>query len=272
MSPTPSQNTPLKIALWQTSPCGDVQACLAQLETTIAVAAAADADVFVTPEMFIGGYNIGPARIHAHAAEFDEIRRALCRLAAQHKIALVIGVAIPATPLPYNGCIAIDANGVECARYHKTHLFGDTDRGQFTAGEGLSPVFELAGWRIGLAICYDIEFPEVARDLALRGADLIVTPTANMEPFDTVATRLVAARAEENAVYVAYCNYVGAEGEFSYNGLSCVCGPDGQDQARADTCATGLFYATLSHTTLEDTRQSQTHLQDRRPDLYGDDR
>jgi len=270
MYPTPSQNTPLSIALWQTAPCGGVQACLAQLQEAIAQASAAQADVFVSPEMFVGGYNIGPKGIAAHAAMFDEIHGALCHLAAQHKIALIIGVAIPATPLPYNGCIAIDANGIECARYYKTHLFGDIDRAQFTAGDNLSPVFELAGWRIGLAICYDIEFPEVARDLALRGADLIITPTANMEPFDTVATRLVPARAEENAVYLAYCNYVGTEGVFSYNGLSCICGPDGRDQARADKSAVGLFYARLCPDTLRAARQNQTHLHDRRADLYGD--
>ena len=51
-------------------------------------------------------------------------------------------------------------------------------------------------------------------------------PTANMAPFEGVATRLVPARAEENAVFVAYANYVGAEGAFAYFGLSCVCGPD----------------------------------------------
>jgi predicted amidohydrolase len=260
---------PMKVALWQTAPCGDIDRCLAHLGAAVATAAAAHADLFISPEMFIGGYNIGAEKAAKNAAGFEAVQDKLCSLAAAHNIALVIGLPTPDARLPFNSCIAIDKIGTPRALYHKTHLFGAVDRAQFAAGDRLSPVFDLCGWRIGLAICYDIEFPELARDLALRGADLIVTPTANMEPFDSVATRLVPARAEENAVYVAYCNYAGAEGVFKYNGLSCLCGPDGGDLARAGKNQTGLFYATLDRATLQVARQNQLHLRDRRPDLYG---
>ncbi|MEH6645405.1 carbon-nitrogen hydrolase family protein [Sulfitobacter sp.] len=259
----------MKTALWQTAPDSDVEACLTRLAAVVAEAAAASADLFVSPEMFIGGYNIGAATVSKNADIYDAVHKELCDLATTHQIALVVGLPTPNTGLPFNTCITIDKTGVERALYHKTHLFGDVDHAQFSAGETLSPVFDLGGWRIGLAICYDIEFPEVARDLALRGADLIVTPTANMEPFDSVATRIVPARAEENAVYVAYCNYLGTEGAFDYNGLSCICGPDGDDLVRADKNSTGLFYATLTRDTLQASRRQQSHLRDRRPSLYG---
>jgi predicted amidohydrolase len=259
----------MKVALWQTAPCGDIDSGLAHLGAAVATAADAQADVFVSPEMFMGGYNVGAQVVAQNAAEFEAVENKLCSLAAAHNIALVIGLPTPTAGRPFNSCIAIDRTGTPRATYHKTHLFGAVDRAQFSAGDALSPVFDLCGWRIGLAICYDIEFPEVARDLALRGAELIVTPTANMEPFDSVAARLVPARAEENAVYVAYCNYAGAEGAFSYNGLSCLCGPDGDDLIRAGKQQTGLFYATLDRDALEATRQNQLHLRDRRPDLYG---
>ena len=104
---------------------------------------------------------------------------------------------------PTNSCIAINAAGKILGKYDKTHLFGDVDCQLFIAGTQLSKVVTLNGWRIGLAICYDVEFPEVVRALALNGTDLVVIPTANMTPFDSVATRLVPARAEENAVYMA---------------------------------------------------------------------
>ena len=262
-------STPMKIALWQTPPVSDVETCLARLGSAVAEAANAGADLFVSPEMFVGGYNIGADAVRAHAALFEDVRKNLCRLAASHKIALVIGLPSPNRDRPFNSCIAINKMGHQLALYHKTHLFGNVDRAQFTAGNSLSPVFDLCGWRVGLAICYDIEFPEVARDLALRGADLIVTPTANMEPFDSVAARIVPARAEENAIYIAYCNYHGHEGAFNYNGLSCICGPDGADRIRAGKSDTGLFYATLSRDELQASRQNQSHLNDRRPDLYG---
>lgn len=260
---------PMKAALWQTTPGSDMDFCLDRLGAAVAEAAGAGADLFISPEMFIGGYNIGAGPVAKNASLFETVQNDLCNLAAAHHIALVIGLPTPNAGLPFNSCIAIDKTGDIRAIYHKTHLFGGVDRAQFTAGERLSPVIELCGWQIGLAVCYDIEFPEVARNLALHGADLIVTPTANMEPFDSVALRLVPARAEENAVYVAYCNYLGTEGHFDYNGLSCICGPDGNDLIRAGKDQTGLFYATLDRDALQAARENQFHLRDRRHDLYG---
>ena len=112
----------------------------------------------------------------------------------------------------FNTVHLADRTGAARASYAKTHLYGAVDRAQFAPGPALAAPVELDGWKLGLAICYDIEFPEVARALALAGAEAILVPTANMLPFDGVATRLVPARAEENAVFVAYANYVGRRG------------------------------------------------------------
>ena len=126
----------------------------------------------------------------------------------------------------FNTVHLADRTGGRLARYAKTHLYGAVDRAQFAPGPALAAPVELDGWKLGLAICYDIEFPEVARALALAGAEAILVPTANMLPFESVATRLVPARAEENAVFLAYANYVGADDAFTYFGRSCVCDPD----------------------------------------------
>ena len=82
------------------------------------------------------------------------------------------------------------------------------------------------------AICYDVEFPEAVRALALAGAELIAVPTALIRPFDIVARAIVPARAFENQVYVAYAGMCGSEAGLGYCGLSCIVGPDGQDRAR----------------------------------------
>ncbi len=259
----------MKIALWQTKPQHDTSQALAALDRMAQRARTEGADLIVTPEMVLGGYNVGPDRCKALAASAGELTEALKSIAKTHDIALVVGIALPGPDGPYNGAIVLDAAGAERHRYHKTHLYGDVDRTQFAAGGALSGVFELNGWSIGLAICYDIEFPEVARALALQGADVMLVPTANMIPFDSVATRLVPARAEENAIYVAYANYVGTEGDFDYGGLSCICGPDGNDLARARRTAPDLLFATLDHDALRASRDLQNHLADRRPDLYG---
>ena len=259
----------MKLALWQTLPQTQMDAALDALEGAAQSAKGQGADLLVTPEMFLGGYNIGADQVAVHAADAGPALDCLKSIAATHGLALIVGLALPGTPRPFNGCVAINAAGQEVARYHKTHLFGEVDQAQFTAGAALSDVFELGGWKIALAICYDVEFPELTRALALNGAEIVITPTANMVPFDSINTRLVPARAEENGLYLAYCNYTGAEGQFTYNGLSCVAGPDGHDLARAGT-AEQMLCATLDRAALQQARQAQTHLKDRRPDLYGD--
>ena len=118
-----------------------------------------------------------------------------------------------------------------------------------------------------MLICYDVEFPENSRKLALRGTDLIIAPTANMVPFDVVATTIVPARAYENQVYVAYANYCGDENGLEYCGLSCVAAPDGSAAARAGRDEE-LIVCELDHGLLTASRQTATYLADRRPQLY----
>lgn len=256
----------MKIALWQTMPHRGPEAACAAMD--LAAQAAQGADVLLAPEMILGGYVIDPGEIAANAAKSAAIMANVARIAVRHDIAIVCGLALPGGSLPLNAAIAIDRTGRERARYAKTHLYGPTDHSRFAPGATLSPVFRLAGWRVAMAICYDVEFPEVARALALRGADAILVPTANPVPFDTVATRLVPARAEENAVCVAYANYVGMEGGVTYGGLSCICGPDGADLGRAGPDAPDLIFATLSRGALDAARTGLRHREDRRPDLY----
>ena len=137
----------------------------------------------------------------------------------------------------------------------------------FSASAAESPVVDLNGWQLGMLICYDVEFPENARQLALAGADLIAAPTANMIPYDVVATTIVPARAFENQVYVAYANYCGREGEIEYCGLSCVASPDGTEVARAGRSET-LIVADLDRSRMAASRSINSYLSDRRPELY----
>jgi len=162
----------------------------------------------------------------------------------------------------------IDAEGAILARCRKTHLFGAVDAAQFIPGEAIGAVVPFRGWRVALAICYDVEFPELVRAQALGGAELIVVPTANMTPFESVALRMVPTRAEENGIFVAYANYTGREAAFDYCGLSCVAGPDGEDRARAGATP-ALLRARIDRADIAATRARGSHLRDRRADLYG---
>lgn len=261
----------MRIAALQCAPRDqDIGAALAFLERQAVHAADSGARLLVTPEMYLTGYNIGAEQARALAETQDgPALRAAAEIAQRQNISLVFGFPELADDgTVYNAVQLINREGSPLATYRKAHLFGDVDRSQFSAGSALSAIHDLDGWRVGLAICYDIEFPELVRGLAVAGAEAVLCPTANMQPFESVPTRLVPARAEENAVFLTYANYCGSEGDFAYCGLSCICAPDGSDLARAGRDEE-IIVADLTKETLTATRKIATHLRDRRPDLYG---
>ncbi|MBI1383758.1 MAG: carbon-nitrogen hydrolase [Rhizobiales bacterium] len=263
----------MRLAVLQATPVSHgIGEGLARLETAARGAAEAGARVLLTPEMFLSGYAIGaPAVARAgEAIAANGTHERIADLARAHGLTILYGYPAPVAGATgwHNAIRFALPDGTLCVPYAKTHLYGSLDRAQFVAGGTLPPLLELDGWRLAVAICYDIEFPELARAHALAGADAILVPTANMRPFESVPRRLVPARAEENALYVAYANYCGSEGEIVYCGLSCIAGPDGEDVARAGD-GDCLLIGAFDRGHLEGKRRNYTHLADRRPELYG---
>ncbi len=246
---------------------GDVAANLAVVAQAAHDARARGADLLVTPEMFVTGYNIGD-RVAELAAQ--PLVEEVARIAADAGVAVVAGLPelLPDGSVA-NTAVLVDATGTEVTRYRKTHLFSDLDRALFVPGTERSRVVELHGVRLALLICYDVEFPEPARAAAREGAHLIVVPTAQMEPFAFVAERLIAVRAWENQVYVAYVNRSGAEGDLTYVGRSSVAAPSGEVLDALDPAqGTGLVLATVDPDVVEAARRENPYLDDLRLDLY----
>lgn len=261
---------PLRVALLQTAPVIEkVEEALLALDDAAKRAAHLGATLLITPEMFLTGYAIGVDALQRLAEPGDgSVWEAVGAIAKRHRIALLCGGPRRGEHgRIYNSVQFRGPDGKLLISYDKTHLFGEVDRKQFQAGDKLSHILDFEGWFLGFAICYDIEFPEVARALALKGAEAILVPTANMLPFDSVATRLVPARSEENGLYIAYANYCGADDGFDYCGLSCLTGPDGQDIARAGRDPE-LIVGDLVKDAISKARSSATYLSDRRTDLY----
>ncbi|MBJ8346669.1 carbon-nitrogen hydrolase family protein [Antrihabitans sp. YC2-6] len=246
---------------------GDVSANVAAIAAAAARAAAAGADILITPEMSATGYNIGELSAQraepAHGALFD----AVARIAVSHGIAVVYGYPEAVAAGNYNTVQVVGPRGEDLGSHRKTHLYGDLDRGLFIEGHTLVSQFELCGLTVGLAICYDIEFPEVARAHALAGTDVLLVPTGLMAPFEVVSKILVPARAYENQLYVAYVNRCDVEAELQYCGLTCAISPDGADVARAGG-AEELLVVDFDPAALATGRAINTHLPDRRNDLY----
>ncbi len=259
--------TPLTLALLQCAP-GPLDAAgnLQRLAQAAEQAALGGADLLICPEMFVTGYNIGASAVRQLAQPAQGgYAQAVAEIAQRHAISVLYGYPeLGEDGALFNAAQWINAQGERCLNYRKTHLYGALDKAQFLPGQPTSALVELKGWRIGVLICYDVEFPENTRRLARAGADLIAVPTANMAEFDFVSTTLVPVRAYENQTYVAYANYVGHEADIHYGGLSTVAAPDGAVLAQAGRDE-NLMFATLLAPQLAAARVHCTHLVDATP-------
>ncbi|GFM86319.1 hydrolase [Pseudomonas cichorii] len=262
----------MRIAQYQCPPLPlDIGANLLRLEQQAKAAAEQKADLLVCPEMFLTGYNIGAEAARKLAQPVNGLAASrIAAIAQEHGIAIVYGYPeLGSDGRIYNAAQLIDSHGQSLTNYRKTHLYGELDKSMFTAGSDDFLVVELDGWRLGLLICYDVEFPENTRRLALAGAELIVVPTANMVPYDFVCDITVRARAFENQCYVVYANYCGSEGDIHYCGQSSLCAPDGSRPALAAQNET-LMVVELDRPLMEGSRAITTYFTDRRPELYRD--
>ncbi|MEU8586096.1 carbon-nitrogen hydrolase family protein [Streptomyces sp. NPDC048664] len=247
---------------------GSVAENLTVLDAAAGRAAAAGAGLLVTPEMFLTGYAIGDD-IAALAEPADgDGADAIADIARRHGLALAYGYPERDGASVFNSVQLISADGTRLANYRKTHLFGCFERDHFTPGEQPVVQADLNGLRVGLMICYDVEFPENVRAHALAGTDLLLVPTAQMHPFQFVAESLVPVRAFENQMYIAYVNRVGPEGEFEFVGLSTLAGPDGIARTRAGRVEETVL-ADVDPAHLAASREANPYLKDRRPGLYG---
>ncbi len=255
---------PLTLALWQCVPGPlDTTGNLQRMERAAQQAAAAGAQMLLCPEMCVTGYAIGRAAVESLAQTADGAWAvAVAGIAQRHGIAVVYGYPERgADGAVFNAAQLIGAEGQPHLNYRKAYLFGTLDHNQFAAAPASATVMDFHGWKVGLLICYDVEFPEATRALALAGADLIAVPTANMADYDFVARSLVPVRAYENQLYVAYANYAGSEGTLRYGGLSLLAGPDGATVAQAGRDETMLI-ATLDDTRLAAARSAAQHVLD----------
>lgn len=268
MNEAPS--TDLQLSLLQHSPApADINANLDRLEQAAADAASHGSSLLVTPECGITGYDM-PEEDACKAAFTSDgpVAQRIADIAQRHSLAILFGYMEARDGQRFNSVQLIDEKGDTLLHYRKSHLWGDLDRQLFSAGNQLAPVISFKGWRLGVLICYDVEFPETVRALALAGAQLVLVPTALMQPFRFVADHMICVRAAENQVYVAYANLVGAERNTIYEGCSTIAGPLGDVLAKAPPDKGALLHTTLLATAIKDIRCELPYHRDRRPELY----
>jgi len=132
--------------------------------------------------MFLTGYAIGED-VHrlAEPAEGPSAQ-AVAEIAVRHGLAVLYGYPEREGDAVHNAAQLIGPDGASLAGYRKTHLFGGFEREWFTPGEQAVVQAELDGLRLGIMICYDVEFPENVRSHALAGTDLLLVPPPRCTP------------------------------------------------------------------------------------------
>ncbi|MEN3010000.1 MAG: nitrilase-related carbon-nitrogen hydrolase [Candidatus Bipolaricaulaceae bacterium] len=232
-----------------------------------------EADLWVLPELCTTGYQFRNREELEELAEpvpqGPTVRRLLA-LARQRGCHLVVGIAEAAGDRFYNSALLLGPQGV-LAHYRKIHLFYE-EKNLFAPGDRPLAVAEVGAARVGLLICYDHLFPEVARTLALLGADLLAHPANLVIPGLGQLTMRV--RALENRVFTVTANRIGTEartGEaLRFTGLSQVVAPDGQVLAQAPQDQEEVRAVEIDLHQARNKRLTRLNdvLADRRPEFY----
>lgn len=269
------------VAATQMSCSRDYEANMAKAEVLIRRAAAAGAQI-VLPQEFFAWHEfqfmeMGPEAF-ALAEPLDGPTVARMRALAR-ELAVVIPVNLfeRANNAYYNTNVLVDADGSVLGRYRKSHiplgLPGCYEKVYTNPGDTGFLAFPTAYAKIGAAVCWDQWFPEAARIMALKGAEILFYPSAIGSDCHAHWETVMRGHAAANLVPLVCSNRVGTErgslGEVTYFGRAFIAGPRGEVVARAD----GESETFVTHTfDLAEIRELRAHwglFRDRRPDLYG---
>lgn len=245
----------------------NIESNLALLEDAAARASSGGASILLTPELFTVGYAPKLLRAGLEESVLPSVVERLAQIAAKHKIALLYSLPQRGDTGWHITSTFVDDSGKMLANYVKVHLFGTEELQAFVPGSLAATVLDYRGIRLGLAICFDIEFPEVVREAAVRGVQLLLVPTALGVGYERVCTTLVPARAMENQLYVAYANHTGTQNGFALAGTSVIAGPDGELLAGGGT-EPELLFADIKPRHIAEAQARVPYLNAARPDLY----
>ncbi len=277
----------MTVAATQMATSWDLPANLDRAEGLVRAAHARGARLIQLSELFATPYFCQDqlAAFFDLAASFQD-HPLLARFSA---LAKELGVVLPISffersgPAFYNSVVVIDADGAMLGTYRKSHIPdgpGYTEKFYFSPGDTGFRAWDTAVGRIGVGICWDQWFPEAARIMALKGAEILLYPTAiGSEPhdaeLDTAAhwRRVMQGHAAANIMPVLASNRIGLEAgrngtAMTFYGTSFIAGPTGDIVAEAGRTEEAVLTATFDLDAIARQRAAWGLFRDRRPDLY----
>ncbi|HOC19918.1 MAG: carbon-nitrogen hydrolase family protein [Chloroflexi bacterium] len=220
----------LNIAVVQMAPeLGKMEANIARMADWIRIIATAQpVDIIVFPELSVTGYEGG----QRFAQMAQRVPGAASNILGQHAsefgVYVLVGMATKekVESVIYNSAVLIGPDGAPAGEYRKLHLPAE-ERLVFRPGYRLAPV-ETEFGVIGILLGWDLVFPEVARNLVLDGAEVLLLPAAWEARQAAIWRTLLVARAYENEVFLAAANRIGQEPSYTFGGESAILGPRGE--------------------------------------------
>jgi len=295
----PSIGTGIRLGIYQVQSAygtGATKKNMMRLKEAVKIAKKYDVQLLSFPELYIQGYALAPKE-SKKVAEYKNgpsITKAR-KIAKKYNMALIVPYAEKVDPIKnskdnkikyYNSIAVINEKGELLDSYKKTHLYGQEERDNWSFGTGDYLVYSIFDFPIGVLNCYECEFPELQRILALKGAKLIVGPTSadryyrlpsgsrSKVPYPDISKILIPASAYANNIFFAYSNYAGYEkrevSQRHYQGNSVVCGPNGDIIIAANHDQDTLLIADCipAYYGMTHPAPKYSYLKDRRPKLY----
>ncbi|MEJ2167712.1 MAG: nitrilase family protein [Desulfobacterales bacterium] len=225
------------------------------------------------PELSVTGYSTRPEIKDSAEPVPGPISRRLQEMAREHQIVILAGMA----EKDDKGCVYASHLVVTPEKiagvYRKIHI-APPEQSIFSPGDAV-PLFETAGIKLGIQLCYDVHFPELSTRMALDGADVIFMPHASprgtpQEKFNSWMRHLTA-RAFDNGVFIVACNQAGKNRKgLEFPGLAVVIGPSGNILQENSADRESMLTANLKSDDLSDVRghKMRYFLPHRRPELY----
>jgi predicted amidohydrolase len=218
----------IKIAIFQykmrdESPLKKIQRLEAQLKKN------ADIDLIVCPELFISGYGSFEQIKEFCETRNGEYAKVIGLLAKKYSTAILYGYPEKNNNILFNSAQLFDSQGISVANHRKKLLPPTADESKIFTPGAESSIINIEGIKVAIVICYELEFPELIRQLALDGVQLIITPTGQSSHWPAAARYTCRSRAFENGIFVVYANSTGTLNGINFMGESKIIGPDGLD-------------------------------------------
>ena len=272
-----------------------VEKNIAHAEELVRQAAAKGAEIVLLPELFERPYFCQERRYeyyeYAQTAEENPAVRHFSRVAAELGIVIPVRFYEKEVNNTYNSVAVLDADGKNLGVYRKTHIPDDhyyQEKFYFTPGDTGFKVFDTRFGTIGVGICWDQWFPETARGMALKGAEILFYPTAiGSEPIlecDSMPhwRRCMTGHAACNLMPVVAANRIGTEevvpcaengnqsSALTFYGSSFITDATGEVVEQMDRVSEGFILHSFDLDELESERKSWGLFRDRRPEMYGE--